>query len=50
MKVDGMWLCAFGVRVLHVCTRADEEGGGCVAAIGDSTYAPSVFKSEGVGV
>ena len=50
VEVDRMWLCAFGVRVLHVCTRADEEGGGRVAAIGDSAYAPRVFKSEGVGV
>ena len=50
VEVDRVWLSAFGVRVLHVGARADEEGGGCVAAIGDCAYTPGVFEGEGVGV
>ena len=50
VEVDGMWLRAFGVRVLHVCSGAYEEGRGGVAAIGDCAYTPGVFEDEGVGV
>ena len=45
-----MRLCAFGVRLLHMRARTDEEGGGCVAAIGNCTYAPRIFEGERVGV
>ncbi len=50
VEVDRMWLCAFGVRVLHMCARADEEGGGRVAAIGDCAYTPGVLERKGISV
>ena len=50
MEVYRMRLRSFGVGLLHMCARTDEEGGGGIATIGHCTYAPRIFEGERVGV